>query len=66
MMKLNELINVLYNIKVIILLENECAKTIYNGLVDCLKSDDTFKKYKVKLILPTIDKDLMILVEEVK
>lgn len=65
-MKLNELINVLYNIKVIILLENECCKTIYNGLVDCLKSDDTFKKYKVKFVLPTIDKDLMIVVEEVK
>ena len=64
-MKLNELINVLYNIKVIILLENECGKTIYNDLVDYLKSDDTFKKYKVKCVFPTIDKDLMILVEEI-
>lgn len=65
-MKLNELINVLYNIKVIILLGNGCGKTIYNGLVDCLKSDDTFKKYKVNFVLPTIDKDLVIEVEEVK
>lgn len=45
-MKLNELINVLYNIKVIILLGNGCGKTIYNGLVNCLKSDDTFKSIK--------------------
>lgn len=67
MMKLNELINVLYNIKVNILLENKEAKSIYNGLVECLKDNTTnFKNYNVICIVNDIDKDLVILVEEVK
>lgn len=65
-MKLNELINVLYNIKVNILLENKEAKSIYNGLVDCLKDNTNFKNYDVICIVNDIDKDLVILVEEVK
>ncbi len=64
-MRLNEFINVLYNIKVNILLENDNNKSIYKGLVDCLKSDDTFKKYNVIGVLNGIENSLLILVEEI-
>ena len=64
-MKLNELVNVLYNIKVNVLLDNEDGvNSIYNALVEGLKSDNNLKKYEVDYVLQNIEKDLTIVVKE--
>lgn len=65
-MKLNELVNVLCNVKINVLLKNCGAKSIYNGSVAKLKSNKDLKNYRVICVLHDIEKDLVILVEEAK
>lgn len=64
-MKLNELVNVLCNVKINVLLKDCGARTMYKGSVAKIKSDKSLKDYRVICVLHDIHKDLIILVEEV-